>query len=459
MNREKYTVIGNHPRVIEACKDAYATMGYEEVLLDEKDTEAPDVLCVVSYFMLGERTVSSSVEYEKIEKLMRKMKSRSGGRCVLVINHLDEHLSLPEKAHIYREQAGLVKWWKTMAIELGKERISANIINIGYLSFAEEKSSDFMREELMKWMVVKRDGRKEDLFYALKHLSQGRREYFTGYELKLNGGISMNPLKPVMENSLHLVEVKDSIKGSTVLVIGSSSGIGEKAALDLAEKGANLILFARRVEKLEKIKEDAEKMGVHVEIRGVDVTETEELVAGIKQVYERNHGIDSIVYTAGFFDGENILKSFEKWEKSWKTNMMGFAHSVSAYVRCCKAFNRRGTVVGVVSIGGLKAILPHLEAYGVSKAAMFQFIRLIAYGYSKYGIRINGVAPGWISTPMTEFLTQEYMDYWYGKMCVPYPGTPEDISNAIRYLVSDESAYITGETMCVDGGVLLGKVK
>lgn len=447
----KSLVMGNHSKIISECRKAYAEMGYEE---SAKRTEMIDVLCVVSCYDFGQKE-QDIPPYEAIEAIMEKMKERKSGKCILVMNGLDDNIMLRDRAGIYREQAGLKKWWKAMAMVLAEYNIQVNILNVGYFSYLDDENSK-EKERLRKYAVIKRNYTYEDLYYGLKYMSSEKNSYLIGQELKLSGGSNIHPLKPVQNNALSEVLPKDTIKGSTVLIIGASSGIGKSMAYLAAKEGANVVLFARRLHVLNEIKQELLKYNVHVQVKSVDVTDAEELERSITESYKSCNGIDSMVYTSGSFDGENMLKSFEKWNQIWKTNMEGFAKAVATYVNCCKQNKKRGNIAGVASIGGVRALLPNLEAYGMSKAAMIHFTKAVALNYSKYGIRINCIAPGWVDTPMASLLTEEYKQYWRDNLCLKRAGKPEDMSYTLRYLISDESSYLTGETICIDGGVTLG---
>lgn len=445
---EKYEIIGNNKFLKNECEYIIESLQKKQ----GGDEDKPFLGCIISFYNTYDKEPQKII-YHEVELLIEKMKNMGGGKIIFIMNYLDQSSRLPNAAKIYGAQSELLSWVKTKLLEWGTYKIIANFIDLGYWTYVENTSI-----ELEPWMIIKRETIFEDLYYGVEFLYGMENTYMIGQTLKINGGIDINPLKPILDNPLKTVKVITSVKRSRYLIIGASSGIGKATAYQLASEGADLVLFARRIDMLMEMKTDIEeKYHVNVKINKVDVTDRDTLQKTISDSY-KNSPFHGMIYSSGYFDGENLLKTNDIWKQIWETNMEGYRVAVSTYINCCRSSKLSGNIVGVSSLGGIRALLPGLEAYGVSKCAMIHFSKAVALNYSKYGIRINCVAPGWIESPMSEFLDEKYKQYWLQKMAIKRPGFTKDVAFAIRYLVNDESANITGSTVCIDGGVSLGKI-
>lgn len=240
-----------------------------------------------------------------------------------------------------------------------------------------------------------------------------------------------------------------------ILIIGASSGIGEETAYTLAEQGANLVLVARREDRLKQVCENAKATQIAYHV--ADISDIQAIEGLIKQIVAEHGKLDGLVYVAGISQGGIPLKSlsYDKQMKIFQTNYFGF-------IECVRQVTKRGNyndhlrIVGVSSVSSLRGEKA-LVAYAASKAAMDSAIRCMAKELASKGICINSVAPSIVRTDMYTSFLEVHGDQSEANMKAlerQYLGLAEmrDVANAIVFLLSQEARFITGITMPVDGG-------
>lgn len=246
-----------------------------------------------------------------------------------------------------------------------------------------------------------------------------------------------------------------SFKDKNILVVGASSGIGEKTAYVLAEQGANVILVARRENRLKEVCSNIKSAKKSYYVGNMsDIDSIEKL---IKLIVSEQGKLDGMAYVAGTTDGDVPIKFL-----SYKRQLGVFLTNYFGFVECVRQVTKRGNynyglrIVGVSSIASLcgeKALVP----YSASKAAMNAAIRCIAKELGPKGICINSVAPSMVKTDMYRSFVDvhgEESDANNRAMNRQYLGLAEreDVANAIVFLLSKEARFITGITLPVDGG-------
>ena len=241
------------------------------------------------------------------------------------------------------------------------------------------------------------------------------------------------------------------LKDKTAIITGGGSGIGLATARAFCKEGAKVILFGRRKEKLISA---ADELGDSVLIVQGDMTHNDDLDQLINKTLNNFKGIDILVNSAGLYNGAPLHEiSDSQWDGIMDINIRSIFQLTRRVLPIMMA-QKSGSIVHISSILGLIAV-PQVAAYNVSKGALNQFSRSIAVEYGSYGIRSNSICPGLIETDMTADLMKDasLMQEWSKEYPIGRFGKPEDVASACLFLASDESSFITGTVLPVDGGI------
>ena len=243
-----------------------------------------------------------------------------------------------------------------------------------------------------------------------------------------------------------------SIEGRSVVVTGASKGIGKGIARVFAGKGARVLLAARDLSQAEAA---AAEIGGVASAIAADVSRVEDNVRMAQTAMERHGGIDILCCNAGIFPAAKLFAmSVVEWDQVLDVNLKGTFLSVQACLPALKA-RGKGRIVVTSSITGPITGYPGWSHYGASKAGQLGFIRTAAIELAPFNITVNAVLPGNILTEGVKALGPEYI----AKMTAAIPsrrlGSVEDVAYAALFLASDEAAFITGQTIVVDGGQVL----
>ena len=247
-------------------------------------------------------------------------------------------------------------------------------------------------------------------------------------------------------------------EGKCVVVTGASSGMGWRIALDLAAEGATVIAVARRKERLEELAKQAEKLPGQILPYQGDVS-LQEVNDGMIDFAVENCGkLDVLINNAGVMDEFIPIGELtnETWDKIMKVNLDGpmFAMRKAVQVMCTQ--ENGGNIVNIASIGGVRGCRAG-AAYTASKHALIGLTENTAYMYTGNKIRCNVLCPGGVETEVMNSQTnisQHGMSrVMAGLDSSIAPGKPEDISSAVLYMASDDSRFMNGSTVVVDGGV------
>ena len=240
------------------------------------------------------------------------------------------------------------------------------------------------------------------------------------------------------------------LKDKTAVITGGGSGIGLATARVFNQEGAKIVLFGRRKEKLEKAVDDLNGSAIFVQ---GDMTNNDDLDKLINETLHHFKGIDILVNNAGLFNGAPLHEIPDsEWDKMMDINIRS-VFQLTRRVLPIMLSKKKGSIIHISSILGLIAV-PEVAAYNVSKGALNQFSRSIAVEYGPSGIRSNSICPGLIETDMTADLMKdvELMKEWSKEYPIGRFGKPKDVANACLYLASDESSFVTGTILPVDGG-------
>ena len=257
---------------------------------------------------------------------------------------------------------------------------------------------------------------------------------------------------PAVSPDVH--SMPPSLRGRRAWVVGASRGLGRAVALGLAAAGADLVLSARTADSLSAVAEDARALGVTAHVLPLSVADPGGVRAAGAEIGARWTGLDVLVNCAGIsptFKRAELLDD-DEWRNVIDVNLSG-AFFVSRAAAELMLASGGGSIIHTSSVHA-HAGMPRLAAYSASKGGTEAVARTLALEWAKDGIRVNSVAPGYFETEMTEGLrgNERLSRQLLERIPMGRFGVPSEVVSAYLYLASDESAYVTGSTMFVDGG-------
>jgi 3-oxoacyl-[acyl-carrier protein] reductase len=244
------------------------------------------------------------------------------------------------------------------------------------------------------------------------------------------------------------------LQGKTAIVTGATRGIGKGVALKLAEQGANIAFtYVSSEEKALALENELQALGVKAKAYKSDASLMKDAEELIKDVLENFESIDVLVNNAGITKDNLLMRmSEEDFDRVLEVNLKSI-FSMTKAVQRTMLKQRSGSIVNMTSVVGVKGNAGQSN-YAASKAGVIGFTKSIALELGSRNIRCNAIAPGFIETEMTEKLGEEVITNWRNSIPLKRGGTPEDVANTTLFLASDLSAYITGQTLHVCGGML-----
>ncbi len=246
-----------------------------------------------------------------------------------------------------------------------------------------------------------------------------------------------------------------SLKGRVAAITGASSGLGKQMAHAFAEQGADLVLMARRIERLEELKEELEKKGVKVLPLKVDVTDPENVNEAAKQAEAEFGKVDILVNCAGSAKNAGVLDmTDEEWDFTIKTDMDSVFYVTRAFGNIMKK-NHYGRIINIASMYGLVGNMAMgTIAYHTSKGGVVNFTRAAASELAKEGITVNAICPGYFDTELTHdtLITEDFTAYMKATVPLGRYGHEGELNAGAIFLASDEASYVTGLILPIDGG-------
>ena len=242
-----------------------------------------------------------------------------------------------------------------------------------------------------------------------------------------------------------------NLKNKNIIVTGASGGIGNSIVKKLSECEANILATGTKTEKLEELKSNIK----NVKILTFDISQSEKIEEFIENATKKLGGkLDCIINNAGLTqDNLAIRMSLDEWKKVLDVNLSStFLLSKFAIKKMLK--NKSGKIVNITSVVGHTGNLGQSN-YSASKAGIIAMSKSLALEYAKKNININCISPGFIQTAMTDKIDEKMREFMISKIPSARLGQPEDIANVVLFLVSNQSNYINGETIHVNGGMYM----
>jgi 3-oxoacyl-[acyl-carrier protein] reductase len=242
-----------------------------------------------------------------------------------------------------------------------------------------------------------------------------------------------------------------NLENKNIIVTGASGGIGNSIIKKLNEAGANILASGTRIEKLEELKKNFE----NIKILKFDISQSDKIEEFIENATNELGGsLDGIINNAGITqDNLAIRMSLDEWQKVININLTStFLMSKFAIKKMLK--NKSGKIVNITSVVGHTGNLGQAN-YTASKAGIVAMSKSLAIEYAKKNINVNCISPGFIKTAMTDKIDEKFKEVIVSKIPSARLGEPDDIANAVLFLSSNQSDYINGETIHVNGGMYM----
>jgi gluconate 5-dehydrogenase len=244
------------------------------------------------------------------------------------------------------------------------------------------------------------------------------------------------------------------LSGRVAIITGGSTGLGRQMAEGLGDMGANLVLCARKKERCEQAAEELKQLGVKTLALGCDVKNPEQVQAVVNATVSQFGRIDILINNAGTSWGAPVEEmKLEQWNKVIETNLTGtflFSQAVGKMMMA----QRRGKILNIASVAGLRGAPPEFQAIGyhASKGGVIAFTKDLACKWGIHNIQVNAIAPGWFPTNMSQAVIERNKEAFLSKIPLRRFGNEHDLKGAAVYLSSDASDYVTGHVLVVDGG-------
>jgi 3-oxoacyl-[acyl-carrier protein] reductase len=244
------------------------------------------------------------------------------------------------------------------------------------------------------------------------------------------------------------------LSGKVALVTGAAQGIGKAIAMLLARNEADVVVSDINLEKAQETANEIQGMGRRSFAIKVNVADLKDVERMVETIVEQFGRIDILVNNAGITRDRLILRMTEEdWDAVLDVNLKGTFNCTKAAIRYMSK-QKSGKIVSIASVSGEMGN-PGQANYAASKAGVIGFTKTIAREFAGRGINVNAIAPGYIQTPMTDAVPEKAKEELKRMIPMERLGKPEDVAQAVLFLVSENSSYITGQVLNVNGGIYM----
>jgi 3-oxoacyl-[acyl-carrier protein] reductase len=255
-------------------------------------------------------------------------------------------------------------------------------------------------------------------------------------------------------NDAEVRRCKMILEDKVAIVTGGTKGIGKAISLLLAKEGAKVVAnFSKDVEAAEKLMSEAKTKRLGIGLFKADVTELDQVKEMVEETFAQYEKIDILVNNVGLVrDNFLMLMSGEDWDSLLKANLTSLFH-------CCKTVirkmipQRRGKIINISSISGILGTSGQTN-YAATKGGVVSFTKSLARELGSFNIHVNAVAPGLIESEVVSTMPKEKVEAILKSSSLGRIGKPEDVAQAVLFLASEHSDYVTGQTIIVDGGII-----
>ncbi|MFD7508710.1 SDR family oxidoreductase [Streptomyces sp. NPDC059853] len=443
---------------------------------------------------LGCERPSPGLDRERVRRAAEAMARAGAGRLVLITDAAPEPHAGADPVRHARLAADRA-WWQQLAVSFAPYGVVANTIVTGYAPFLGHRLPPARLKDTFRYQPHRHPTTPADLVSALRLLTSRGCSYLVAETLRIDGGADLGLIPAIRADTAGAVGRGGSVSGtagtpaaagaggdtigtpgggaaegadvpprdqdmagSTVLVVGASSGIGRAVALHLAERGADVVLAARRLDELDAVADEVAGFGRKAWTLRRDLADPDAAASLPGDAWAAAGRIDALAYAAGQLGLPSPAGGATAARTTLSVNFLGFATVTDGLVRRWTDTGVPGAVAGVASVSARFSPVAHLEYYGASKAAMMQYARCLSVTHARHGIRAGCVAPGIIDTPMGGAAGPEHRRGWISRIPAGRVGLPHEVAVVVGHLLSPGAARLTGATPFVDGGFALGDI-
>ncbi len=245
------------------------------------------------------------------------------------------------------------------------------------------------------------------------------------------------------------------LKGKVAIVSGGSRGIGRAIVLGLAKEGADIAFnYLKSKGKALEVKKEVESIGRKVFVAQSNIKDLEATKKWVEETKEALGGLDIVINNAGILrDKALMLMSPDDWTDVISTNLSGAFNLVKAAIVSFMK-EKKGNIINITSVAGLKGAARQVN-YSASKAGLIGMTKALAKEVAPYNVRVNAVAPGYIDTDMVQGLKEDFKQSLFKRIPLNRFGTSDEVARVVTFLASDQSTYLTGQVIPVDGGLAI----